>query len=268
MIGGSIWTRRALAAAGVFGLVFLTVPIVIVIPMSFSSAKALTFPPPSFSLRWYETFFGDPRWMDAMWTSTVVAAVSSVAALLLGGLAAYGLRRGTFKGRDWAEGNFMAPLIVPTIIAAIALYLGLARIGLLGSFVGLVVAHTILNVPLVMMVMGVAIREFDPRIEQVAWSLGASWSYTIRKVMLPNLAPSVFAAWIFAFIGSFDEVIVTSFIAGKYDTVPKKMFNELILEVNPTITAVATLLIGLTVVALVAVTFILARAGKLKQTIV
>jgi len=268
MIGGSIWTRRALATAGVFGLVFLTVPILIVIPMSFSSAKALTFPPPSFSLRWYETFFGDPRWMDAMWTSTVVAVVSSVAALLLGGLAAYGLRRGTFKGRDWAEGNFMAPLIVPTIIAAIALYLGLARVGLLGSFVGLVVAHTILNVPLVMMVTGVAIREFDPRIEQVAWSLGASWSYTVRKVMLPNLAPSVFAAWIFAFIGSFDEVIVTSFIAGKYETVPKRMFNELILEVNPTITAVATLLIGLTVVALVAVTFILARAGKLKQTIV
>jgi ABC-type spermidine/putrescine transport system permease subunit II len=268
MIGGSIWTRRALAVSGVFGLVFLTVPILIVIPMSFSSAKALTFPPPGFSLRWYETFFGDPRWMDAMWTSTIVAAISSVAALLLGGLAAYGLRRGTFKGRDWAEGNFMAPLIVPTIIAAIALYLGLARIGLLGSFVGLVVAHTILNVPLVMMVMGVAIREFDPRIEQVAWSLGASWSYTVRKVMLPNLAPSVFAAWIFAFIGSFDEVIVTSFIAGKYETVPKRMFNELILEVNPTITAVATLLIGLTVVALVAVTFILARAGKLKQTIV
>ena len=90
----------------------------------------------------------------------------------------------------------------------------------------------------------------------------------IALVVLPNLAPSVFAAWIFAFIGSFDEVIVTSFIAGRYQTVPKKMFNELILEVNPTITAVATLLIGLTVLALVAVTFILARAGKLKQTIV
>ena len=267
MIGGSIWTRRALAVAGVFGLVFLTVPILIVIPMSFSSAKALTFPPPSFSLRWYETFFGDPRWMDAMWTSTLVALVSSAAALLMGGLAAYGLRRGSFAGRDWAEGNFMAPLIVPTIIVAIALYLGLAKIGLLGSLTGLIVAHTLLNVPLVIMVMGVAIREFDPRIEQVAWSLGASWRYTVWKVMLPNLAPSVFAAWIFGFIGSFDEVIVTSFIAGKYDTVPKKMFNELILEVNPTITAVATLLIGLTVLALAAVAFILGRAGKLRQTL-
>ena len=268
MIGGSPWTRRLLAAVGVLALVFLTVPIVIVIPMSFSSAKALTFPPPGFSLRWYEAFFGDPRWMEAMWTSTVVAVISSVVALVLGALAAYGLRRGSFKGRDWAEGNFMAPLIVPTIIAAIALYLGLAKIGLLGSFVGLVIAHTILNVPLVMMVMGVAIREFDPRIEQVAWSLGASWRYTVWKVMLPNLAPSVFAAWVFAFIGSFDEVIVTSFIAGKYETVPKKMFNELILEVNPTITAVATLLIVLTVLALAAVAMILGRSGKLKPTVV
>jgi putative spermidine/putrescine transport system permease protein len=268
MIGGSLWSRRALAAVGIFGLVFLTVPLLIVVPMSFSSARALTFPPPGFSLRWYEAFFGDPRWMDAMWTSAALAFLSSIAALVLGSLAAYGLRRGSFAGRDWAEGNFMAPLIVPTIIAAIALYLGLAKVGLLGSFIGLVTAHTVLNVPLVMMVMGVAFREFDLRIEQVAWSLGASWGYTVVKVVLPNLAPSVFAAWIFAFIGSFDEVIVTSFIAGKYETVPKKMFNELILEVNPTITAVATLLIGITVLALAAVTFVLGRAGKLKQTIV
>jgi putative spermidine/putrescine transport system permease protein len=268
MIGGSCWPRRLLATAGVIGLVFLTLPIVIVIPMSFSSAKALTFPPPSLSLRWYRAFFGDPRWMDAMWTSITVALVASMAAVLLGGLAAYGLRRGSFAGRDWAEANFMGPLIVPTIIVAIALYLGLAKVGLLGSLVGLVMAHTLLNVPLVMMVMGVAIAEFEPRIEQVAWSLGASWGYTVWKVILPNLVPSLFAAWIFAFIGSFDEVIVTSFIAGKYDTVPKKMFNELILEVNPTITAVATLLIGLTVLALSAVTVVLVRAGKLKQTIV
>ena len=267
MTGGSPWSRRALAAVGIFGLVFLTVPLLIVVPMSFSSARALTFPPPGFSLRWYEAFFGDPRWMDAMWTSAALAALSSVAALVLGSLAAYGLRRGSFAGRDWAEGNFMAPLIVPTIIAAIALYLGLAKIGLLGSFIGLVVAHTVLNVPLVMMVMGVAIREFDLRIEQVAWSLGASWRYTVARVVLPNLAPSVLAACIFAFIGSFDEVIVTSFIAGRYETVPKKMFNELILEVNPTITAVATLLIGLTVLALAAVTVILGRAGKLRPTL-
>lgn len=268
MIGGSPWTRRALATVGILGLVFLTVPILIVVPMSFSSAKALTFPPPGFSLRWYAAFFGDEQWMHAMSTSFSVAALSSLAALVLGSLAAYGLRRGRFAGRGLAEGNFMAALIVPTIITAIALYLGLARIGLSGTYIGLVAAHTILNVPLVIMVMGIAIREFDLRIEQVAWSLGASWSYTVRKVMLPNLLPSVFAAWIFAFIGSFDEVIVTSFIAGPYDTVPKKMFNQLILEVNPTITAVATLLIAFTVLALAVVTLVLARSGKLKRTLV
>jgi len=262
------WTRRLLAMAGYFGLAFLTVPLLIVIPMSFSSARALTFPPPGLSLRWYEAFFGDPRWMEAMAASATIAAISSVAALVLGGLAAYGLRRGGFLGRGAAEANFMAPLIVPTIITAIALYLGLAKVGLLGTFVGLIVAHTILNVPLVIMVLGVAIREFDTRIEQVAWSLGASWTYTMRKVVLPNLAPSVFAAWIFAFIGSFDEVVVTSFIAGKVETVPKKMFNELILEVNPTITAVATLLIAFTVLALAAVALILGRTGKLRQTLV
>ena len=267
MIDNGPWRGRLLTAAGIFGLVFLTVPLVIVIPMSFSSAQALTFPPPGLSMRWYESFFGDPRWIDAMTTSAVLALISSVVALFLGGLAAYGLRRCRFIGRGWAEANFMAPLIVPTIIAAVALYLGLAKVGLLGSFLGLVVAHTLLTVPLVIMVLGVAIREFDVRIEQVAWSLGASWSYTMRKVVLPNLAPSVFAAWIFAFIGSFDEVIVTSFIAGGYETVPKKMFNELILQVSPTITAVATLLIAFTVLALAAVAFILGRAGKLRQTL-
>jgi len=94
MIGGSLWSRRALAAVGLFGLVFLTVPLLIVVPMSFSSARALTFPPPGFSLRWYEAFFGDPRWMDAMWTSAALASLSSIAALVLGSLAAYGLRRG------------------------------------------------------------------------------------------------------------------------------------------------------------------------------
>ncbi|MBS0224283.1 MAG: ABC transporter permease [Proteobacteria bacterium] len=267
MIGSPSWARRLLAAVGVFGLAFLTVPLLIVIPMSFSSARALTFPPPGLSLRWYDAFFGDARWMEAMGTSVIVALTSSVAALFLGGLAAYGLRRGAFAGRGWIEANFMAPLIVPTIIAAVALYLGLAKVGLLGSLFGLVLAHTILTVPLVIMVLGVALREFDIRIEQVAWSLGASWPYTMRKVVLPNLAPSVFAAWIFAFIGSFDEVIVTSFVAGELDTVPKKMFNELILQVNPIITAVATLLIAFTVLALAAVAFILGRAGKLQQTL-
>ena len=266
MIGQTALARRLIGTAGVAGLVFLVVPLLIVVPMSFSSARALAFPPPGFSLRWYVAFFGDARWMEAMWISVTVAVLSSVLALVFGGLAAYGLRQYAFHGRGVVEANFIAPLIVPAIIVAVALYLGLARVDLLGSYLGLVLAHTVLSVPLVIMVLGVAIRGFDVRMEQVAWSLGASWLYTARKVMLPNLAPSVFAAWIFAFISSFDEVIVTNFVAGTYDTVPKRMFNELILEINPTITAVATLLIVFTMLALAAVAVMLHRSGKLKAT--
>lgn len=257
---------RLVAAMGIAALAFLVLPLLIVVPMSFSSARSLSFPPPGFSLRWYEGFFGDARWMEALWTSLALAFLSSIFAVVLGGLAAYGLRRGTFRGRDVQEANFMAPLIVPTIIAAVAMYLGFAKADLLGIFTGLVLAHTVLSVPLVMMVLGVAIRSFDVRIEQVGWSLGGSWFYTARTVLLPNIAPSLFAAWIFAFIGSFDEVIVTSFIAGTYETIPKKMFNELILEVNPTITAVATLLMAFTILALGLSAWMLRRAGKLRET--
>jgi len=261
------FSRVVLAAVGFGALDFLCVPILIVVPMSFSSARALTFPPPGFSLRWYQAFFGDPRWMEAMSTSASVALLASTGAVILGGLAAYGLSRGNFRGRAIVEGNFLAPLIVPSIIVAVALYLALARVGLLGTYLGLVIAHTLLVVPLVVMVLGVAIRSFDLRIEQVAWSLGASWATTCRKVLLPNLAPSLLAAWIFAFIASFDEVIVTSFIAGTYETIPKRMFNELILEINPTITAVATLLIAFTVLAL-GVVGLLVRGGRLRPPLV
>ncbi|MCC6719593.1 MAG: ABC transporter permease [Acetobacteraceae bacterium] len=267
MNGQPTWGTRLVAALGIGALAFLVLPLLIVVPMSFSSARSLAFPPPGFSLRWYETFFGDPSWMEALWNSLTIASISSVCATTLGGLAAYGLRRGTFRGRDVAESNFMAPLIVPTIIAAVAMYLAFAGVNLLGTFLGLVIAHTVLSVPLVIMVLGVAVRSFDVRIEQVGWSLGGSWFYTARTVLLPNIAPSVFAAWIFAFIGSFDEVIVTSFIGGTYETIPKKMFNELILQVNPTITAIATLLMLFTVVTLALTAWMLQRAGRLRSTL-
>jgi putative spermidine/putrescine transport system permease protein len=248
-------------------LLFLCLPIAVVVPMSFSSASSLAFPPPGFSLRWYEAFFGDPRWLRAAATSAVVALASSALALALGSIAAYGLVRGTFRGRALLEGNFVAPLILPPVITAVALYIFFARIGLLGTLMGLIVAHTVLTVPYVVLLMTVAIRQFDVRIEQVAYSLGASWFRMFRSILLPNLWPSVVAAWIFAFIISFDEVIVTIFLAGAYDTIPKRMFNELILQVNPTITAIATLLISLSVVTIALLSWLMRRAGVLGRTL-
>jgi putative spermidine/putrescine transport system permease protein len=258
--GGRL-ARLALAVHGGLVLLFLCLPIAVVVPMSFSSASSLEFPPPGLSLRWYASFFGDPRWVAALANSTIVALASSVAALLLGTPAAYGLVRGTFRGRPILEGTFIAPLVVPSVIIAVALYISFARVGLLGSMAGLILGHTVLGVPYVVLVMSVAVRSFDPRIEQVAYSLGASTPTMFRRVLLPNLVPSVFAAWIFAFITSFDEVIVTHFIAGRYDTVPKRMFNELVLQVNPTITAIATLLVALSAAAIALIVWLLRRGG-------
>jgi putative spermidine/putrescine transport system permease protein len=259
--------RFALAVFSGAVILFLCLPIAVVVPMSFSSASSLAFPPPGLSLRWYESFFGDPRWLRAAGTSALVALASSLAALVLGSVAAYGLVRGSFRGRALLEGNFIAPLILPPVITAVALYIFFAQIGLLGTIPGLIVAHTILTVPYVVLLMSVAIRQFDIRIEQVAYSLGASWFRMFRSVLLPNLLPSVLAAWIFAFIISFDEVIVTIFLAGAYDTIPKRMFNELILQVNPTITAIATLLIALSVTTIAIVAWLMQRAGVLGQTL-
>jgi putative spermidine/putrescine transport system permease protein len=259
--------RFALAVFSGAVILFLCLPIAVVVPMSFSSASSLAFPPPGLSLRWYESFFGDPRWLRAAGTSALVALASSLAALVLGSIAAYGLVRGDFRGRALLEGNFIAPLILPPVITAVALYIFFAQIGLLGTIPGLVVAHTILTVPYVVLLMSVAIRQFDVRIEQVAYSLGASWFRMFQSVLLPNLLPSVLAAWIFAFIISFDEVIVTIFLAGAYDTIPKRMFNELILQVNPTITAIATLLIALSVVTIGIVAWLMQRAGVLGRTL-
>lgn len=251
-----------LAIAGALVLVFLCLPVFIVAPMSFSSAQSLEFPPPSLSLRWYENLLGNPIWIDAGKNSLLLAALSSTAALICGTLASYVLVRGSFFGRRAIEANFMAPIIMPSIITAVSLYIFFARIGLLGTFFGLVLGHTILAVPFVVLIMQAAIRSFDVRVEQVAATLGASQWQILTWVVLPNLAPSAAAAWIFTFVMSFDEVVVTLFISGTHVTIPKRMFSELMLQVNPTITAVATLLIAFNLMAL-AVLLLLTRHRKL-----
>lgn len=254
----------ALCAIGV--LLFLCLPVLIVVPMSFSSATSLRFPPEGFSMRWYAQVFGDPRWVRAMQTSLVLALLSSTIALVLGGLAAYGLVRGRFFGRIAIQSNFVAPMIIPSVVTAVALYFALARIGWLGSFGGLLLGHTLLGVPYVVLIMSVAIRGFDSRIEDVAFTLGASWFTMFRRVLVPNLLPSTAAAWIFAFVTSFDEVVITSFIAGTHETVPKRMFNDLVLQVNPSITAIATLLIAGSV-ALMGLAAMMVRRARLAASL-
>jgi ABC-type spermidine/putrescine transport system permease subunit II len=258
---------RALALFSGAVLLFLCLPILIVVPMSFSSAKSLQFPPPGLSLRWYAKFFGDERWLNDGLNSILLAVSSSTIALALGTTAAYAIVRGGFRGRRLIESNLMAPMILPPIVSSIALYIFYAKTKLLGTFAGLVIAHTILAAPYVVLLMSVAIQSFDIRIEQVALTLGASKTQMLVRVVMPNLLPSALAAWIFAFIISFDEVILTQFLAGQYYTIPKRMFNDLINQINPTITAIATLMIGLSVVTLGLAAWLMRRAGLLTPRI-
>ena len=257
--GPSPW----LGVVSILVLVFLCLPVVIVVAMSFSSAKSLEFPPPGLSLRWYGAFFGDDRWLDAGTNSVLLAGLASTIALLLGTVASYALLRGRFPGRRLIEANFMAPIIVPSIITAVSLFIAFAKTGVRGTFGALVLAHTILVVPYVVLIMRVAINSFDERIEQVAFTLGASKLRVLWSIVIPNLVPSAVAAWIFAFIISFDEVVVTLFLSGTYMTIPKRMFNELIMQINPTITAIATILIAINTVAVYLLILFMRRGGIL-----
>jgi len=266
MNGGTVGSRGPspwLGVVAILVLAFLCLPVIIVVAMSFSSAKSLEFPPPGLSLRWYGAFFGDERWLDAGTNSVLLAGLASTIALLLGTVASYALLRGRFPGRRLIEANFMAPIIIPSIITAVSLFIAFARTGVRGTFGALVLAHTILVVPYVVLIMRVAIKSFDERIEQVAFTLGASKLRVLWSVVLPNLVPSAVAAWIFAFIISFDEVVVTLFLSGTYMTIPKRMFNELIMQINPTITAIATILIGINTLAVYLLVLFMRRGGIL-----
>lgn len=253
--------RALVVLLAVSTMAFLILPLLIVIPMSFSSASSLTFPPPGFSMRWYASFFSDPAWLTSAWNSFVIATASSALSLALGTTAAYGLVRGRFGGRRLLEANFLAPMIVPPIILAIALYVVFARIGLLGTFPAVIIAHTLMTIPYVIVLMSVAISTFDSRIEDAARTLGAGDLTMFSRVLLPNLLPSIGATSILIFIVSFDEVVLTIFLFGTKFTIPKLMFNRLELQVDPTITAVATLLILFTLLALASVALLTGRAG-------
>ncbi|WP_155936675.1 ABC transporter permease [Mesorhizobium ciceri] len=255
--------RALVVLLAVSTIVFLFLPVLIVIPMSFSSAQSLAFPPPGFSLRWYAAFFSDPAWMAALRNSLVIGSTSSVLALAMGTTAAYALARGRFAGRWALEANLMAPLVLPSIILAIALYFAFARTGLLGSFAGLIIAHTLLGVPYVVILMSVAISAFDGRIEDAARTLGASERVVFFRILIPNVLPSLVAVGILVFIVSFDEVVLSLFLFGTEFTIPKLMFNRLELQIDPTVTAVATLLILFTVASLGCVALLTRRSGLL-----
>ena len=229
-------------------LLFLIFPIVVVMVVSFSSATYLTFPPPAFDLRWYKAYFGHADWLRPTWLSLWVAAAVVVLSTLLGTLASLGIARLPPALRVVASGLILSPLIVPVIVVAIGIYYAFSRYGLVGTPVALVLAHTCLAVPFVVTSVSASLSGIDPRLQQAALSLGATPAGTFFQVTLPLIRPGVMVGALFAFITSFDELVVSLFLSGSGAvTLPRRMWDDLRFAIDPTIAAVSTLTIVLTV---------------------
>lgn len=244
-------SRRALVVACAAIYTFLMLPLLVVFPISLSSAAYMQFPPPGLSWQWYERYLDDPQWIDATVRSLYVGLATAILALALGVPLAFSLVRGKFPGRWLVDRIALAPLIVPTIILSIAVYGLFAKLKLIGEWYGLVIAHTVLALPYVVLVMSAGLRDFDRGLEQAAEGLGASRTRTLLRVTLPLLRPSLVSAGLLAFISSFDELVVALFLAGPNMTLPKKMFDNILMEIDPTIAAVSVMQILLVSIVLV-----------------
>ncbi|MDD9725983.1 ABC transporter permease [Roseovarius sp. SK2] len=222
---------------------FLMLPTLAIVPVSFTSTEFITFPPVGFSLRWYEAFFSDPTWRGAAFTSLVVGLASTLLATTAGTLAAVGMARLSRRFAGAVQTMFILPLVIPTIITAVAVYDSFSKIGVVGTVPGLVLAHTILALPFVVINVSAIMQKVDWRIVDAARSLGATPSRAFFLVTLPAIRPGVFAGAAFAFLTSFDEVVVALFISGiDAVTLPVKMWSGIRFEISPTVAAVSCLL--------------------------
>jgi len=238
-------------------LIFLVVPTLIVIPMSFSGSQYLEFPPRDWSLRWYRSYFASPAWMQATATSLKAGVLTALVATPLGTMAAYGLLLSRFRHARLLTTLLLAPMVVPIILIGIGVFYAYVKLHLVNTLTGLVLAHTMLALPVVMMVVGAALRSFDLNQEMVARSLGATRLQAFLQVTLPQIQFTVVTAAVLAFLTSFDEIIVSLFVSGgENSTLTRNMFNALRDQVDPTIAAISTLIIVVTSLLLVFTQFV------------
>ncbi len=242
---------------------FLCLPSLFVIPVSFTSGNFIDFPPSGFSLRWYAAYFGSSVWLHATLRSFIVAGATSVLATVLGTGASFVLVRQRLVGRMAILSLILAPLVLPRIILAVGLFYLYARLGLIGTVLGLVLGHTVLAVPYVVITVMAVLRTYDEWLDHAALSLGASWLRTLWHITLPQIRGGLIAGFLFAFITSFDELTVALFISGgSSSTLPREMWNDLLLQVNPTLAAVSS------VILVFAMTLILAAEALRRRTTV
>ncbi len=241
--------RRIQIAFCITAMVFLIGPTFAIIPISFSSANFLSYPLPGFSLQWYYKVLRPQPWMSALLNSLIIGVGATVVATVLGTAAAIALSRGHLPGRSTILAVVISPMIVPVVISGVGMYFFFAKLGLVASFLGIVLAHAVLAVPFVVITVTATLKNFDMNLVRAAASLGASPFSAFRTVTLPLIAPGVISGALFAFVFSFDEVVVALFISGPGQrTLPRQMFDGLRDNIDPSILAMSTLLVIISIV--------------------
>lgn len=222
--------------------VLLLLPVLIVAYLSFSASSYFVFPLPGYSLRNYEAFFFDTLWMRATFTSMRIALMAVAMATAMGAMLAFGLSRGAMPGRGAMVALLLSPIIMPTVIVAVATYFLLARLGLQGTEFGLALGHAVHAIPYVVVIVVANLRDLNPSYERAARSLGAGPLATFRTIVAPLVMPALIVASFFAFLASFDDVVYVLFLGiGKITTLPMRMWEGIRQDISPTIAAVATL---------------------------
>lgn len=244
---------------------FLVAPILAIVPLSFNSREFLTYPLSGFSLRWYEQLFASAEWMHAFENSFIIGSASTLLATALGTLAALGLTEANFRGKGLVMAILLSPMIVPVIIVAVGFYFFFAPLGLTGTYLGLILAHTALGAPFVVVTVMATLQGFDASLMRASASLGAGPVTTFFRVVLPLIGPGVASGALFAFATSFDEVVVVLLVAApEQRTLPREMFSGIRENFSPVITAVATVMIAVSIVLLVALELLRRRAQAMQ----
>ncbi len=247
-------------------LVFLVAPILTIVPLSFSSGSFFYYPLPGFSLRWYEDFFTSAFWLSSLKNSVIIGVSATVLATALGTLAALGIWRARFPAQALVLAILISPMVVPVIIVAVGVYFAFAPIGLTDGYIGLILAHATLGVPFVVITVLATLSGFDRTLVRAAESLGASQITTFRRVTLPLILPGVASGAVFAFAASFDEVIVVLLMAAPGQrTLPRQMFAGINDNISLTIAAAATMLIAISLLLMIAVSWLQRRSARMRQ---
>jgi putative spermidine/putrescine transport system permease protein len=231
--------------------IYLVLPIGIVIPVSMTDQRFLSLPKEALSLRHFATVLGSPEWLGSIAQSFWIAVASTLLAVTAGTLCAIGCWRISRRSTDIIRALMLLPIIIPSIVYAIGSYRYFANLDLLDRFLGVVIAHGVTGVPYVVITVSTALAAFDPRLEQAARGMGASLFQTLRWVILPRIAPGIASGAIFAFIHSWDELVIVLFIASRnVFTLPRRIWDGINENLDPAMAAVAVLLVIFTLLLL------------------